>query len=1013
MREQLTYLISSLLSQNQRFRLLVLYSNTSSQQSAIDLEKLLPENHPDYKHYHLKSDLTEPYFPFLRYLPASIEDFNYYTAHREIWKTFYENKIVSREEEILPGEFAYENLRMQETIADTVQEFSQPNELIYISNAHHLTDSSIRVLESLHKRNLSQFYILSMTAEADSELLERIIRLAEDSGAVLQSDDSLEMKRKPAAKTLLKGNVIEKARSCLHFMDYVSVLNLLGQIHEPDRDFAYFQLLGKVSHAQGRLENALQWFQSALNKAQESTSEKKIAEAYIELGRIYLEREDLDHSEYMLRLAVKLGESSRDRRSVFYGHFMLFQIEDKRRWRSPEEFKSYYFDLLERAEQLGFIFSYIYISVNPFGLYSDYDSEIYNQHQKGIDLCINVDNKYRLAFSYQTIGMANAVLGKYKEVINYYKKTLEITEELDSPLELAYAHNGVGFFNYLIGNYAKAQEHYIQALDNLSSGEDMHEIGMTLFNMGMNSMLARRASQSVEYFESCIQLLDRLGRGNLSYHSELGILVVYGIACLNSGKWAKAWQIGIEIEQKNLKPIEKKNEEFFMLNLFKALLEEQKKNLSLVEEYFAAAEEYLEKTNDNIQYFAPFYFFEKSRYFERIKDKKKAEEIELQLKEACSNHGNKFYTTLIDNEKSESKSSTKAWKHKPDLYWIIQAAEKEQQLSKLYSRMEELHFLKDIQEFFSLCSDENELIQRLVDRVFINLNVEGCYFYSREPHHKTESLMYHRSTDPYAEADPGKGSMERKQQLRYFPISGQQRDHGTLVMDFGKNISISDERLQLFTIISTQLSLAMDRIVQMKLIARQNEELKRSNQFLQKMSLTDPLTGVGNRKALEETLKHYTGLQKRKPKQVVFSLLFMDFDNFKYINDLFGHERGDQVLIKATQTINSTMRESDALFRYGGDEFVLVLSDTDREGAEIVAKKLIDFLHADKLLPDDHLTVLEDYQKLSVSIGIVDAQHLETSQISPESVLEKADSELYKVKKAGKKGFSSFGSIAN
>ena len=84
----------------------------------------------------------------------------------------------------------------------------------------------------------------------------------------------------------------------------------------------------------------------------------------------------------------------------------------------------------------------------------------------------------------------------------------------------------------------------------------------------------------------------------------------------------------------------------------------------------------------------------------------------------------------------------------------------------------------------------------------------------------------------------------------------------------------------------------------------------------------DPLTGVGNRRALEEKLDEYTASQQRT--KIVASLIMIDLDHFKNINDVYGHIVGDQVLIKLTEIINSRIRISDNLYRFGGEEFVII-----------------------------------------------------------------------------------------
>jgi len=101
-------------------------------------------------------------------------------------------------------------------------------------------------------------------------------------------------------------------------------------------------------------------------------------------------------------------------------------------------------------------------------------------------------------------------------------------------------------------------------------------------------------------------------------------------------------------------------------------------------------------------------------------------------------------------------------------------------------------------------------------------------------------------------------------------------------------------------------------------------------------SMTDPLTGVNNRLILDSTLKHEIGLFRRY--KTPLTLLMMDVDNFKAINDDYGHECGDRVIKVIADTLSKSIRETDTLIRYGGDEFIILLSNTASKGAHQISE---------------------------------------------------------------------------
>lgn len=155
-------------------------------------------------------------------------------------------------------------------------------------------------------------------------------------------------------------------------------------------------------------------------------------------------------------------------------------------------------------------------------------------------------------------------------------------------------------------------------------------------------------------------------------------------------------------------------------------------------------------------------------------------------------------------------------------------------------------------------------------------------------------------------------------------------------------------------------------------------------------ALRDPLTGAGNRVAMEKTLSRETEIARRQ--KLPLSVLMLDIDHFKVINDTHGHAIGDKVLRAVADGIKNQMRNIDQVFRFGGEEFLIVLSNTGREPAALVGERL---RHAALQLtyPVDGRPV-----ELTVSIGCSTLLPGETS----DSLLRRADIALYSAKRQGR-----------
>lgn len=158
------------------------------------------------------------------------------------------------------------------------------------------------------------------------------------------------------------------------------------------------------------------------------------------------------------------------------------------------------------------------------------------------------------------------------------------------------------------------------------------------------------------------------------------------------------------------------------------------------------------------------------------------------------------------------------------------------------------------------------------------------------------------------------------------------------------------------------------------------------------LALQDPLTGLGNRTALDNALHRELQLAERHEQE--FSLLMIDIDHFKMINDQHGHSRGDQVLREVSRCIQLACRESDIVFRYGGEEFVVLLSKTDLPGAWVIAERIRNQIAS--LSIEGKLSAITP----SVSIGI--GTHKANTKEHASDLFEQADKALYFAKASGR-----------
>lgn len=200
---------------------------------------------------------------------------------------------------------------------------------------------------------------------------------------------------------------------------------------------------------------------------------------------------------------------------------------------------------------------------------------------------------------------------------------------------------------------------------------------------------------------------------------------------------------------------------------------------------------------------------------------------------------------------------------------------------------------------------------------------------------------------------------------------------------FANTIRLTDHELM------ATLSKLTDELTDMtRELNKKNRELAAANQTITQLMNTDPLTGLTNRRHLEERLDTEMSAARRHSRPL--AALMTDIDHFKSINDTYGHDAGDKVLVKVAQALQSTCRKEDIVARYGGEEFIVILPDSPAaatlECAERIRKTIQDIRHPgiDRLVTASFGATL---------FLVTDSQ---------ESLIKRADTGLYEAKESGR-----------
>jgi diguanylate cyclase (GGDEF)-like protein len=259
----------------------------------------------------------------------------------------------------------------------------------------------------------------------------------------------------------------------------------------------------------------------------------------------------------------------------------------------------------------------------------------------------------------------------------------------------------------------------------------------------------------------------------------------------------------------------------------------------------------------------------------------------------------------------------------------------------------------------------------------------------------------------------------RGRELTPVPEAGEHRKYGAwmaglamvavlslpvimIAVALGKGESPEITRFRLLTTAITMMMMTAMVLVKQR---RLHQELKKTNRVLEQASMTDPLTGIRNRRYFSETIEGDVAQALRAHKErredckrdLVFYLI--DLDNFKQVNDQYGHDAGDRVLVETARRLASVVRDSDVLLRWGGEEFLIVSRCADRREADAAALRVMQAVRSESFPLSPFRSIR---RTCSIGWAAFPWREDDLHAMSYEDVLNMADRALGQAKRAGK-----------
>ena len=727
-------------------------------------------------------------------------------------------------------------------------------------------------------------------------------------------------------------------------------------------------------------------------------------------------------------------------------------------------------DFIKRVHDHGYYnhlaYIYVYAFDNDFELFrqakstEDFEKKL-KRYKEGVDLAERMGNLCLIKKAYRKVIMMTSAIGLFNITQHYYNEMIDLLKDEDS-WELADVKNGQGYVYCAARKFEEANNSYNSSISIFINKGDIKAVGETLYNMSVNCILAGDYNSAYSYMKICTSIIEKMRLNDLRV---CNIAKLYGLLALCSVRLSFEYDsiFYLNTNRKfldyiiNSRTYKDENnvdrgftgndDELFLHYFVKGLLEEKNNRCEQALDYYKIAEKHCLCSGGNL-----FFSF-------------------VQLKVAMADVYNK-----LGKEKKALEMIDEAYAYAEDKNYEDQmAALKEmRKTGKYVQKTMELplknHTLEEIHELIEKCSVsmQYEDMKRQVEFISIWQNILEINDKTREELIKTaansfmlnfnlDSFLYIKFYEKTAKVMFNEGSIELTNKdvevLRdYFEksktgfvtakLDKNYDDYKKILDMFGMDLLFSivcnpffeNEKLDslfisciyvkmnwsiesyrnllnesesaIFTLLLRQLLLAVDKIENIN-------KIKQINDALTESSYTDYLTGLKNRNGFYETVHKLIRDSEKEKVPLNLAILYIDLDNFKYYNDTFGHDVGDLVLKEIAKILNDSAGEKGFAVRYGGDEFLIILTDSNKEEAVATAKMTLDTI----LLKNGFVSEISSFlgkqviikreKSVSCSIGVSVSENVNSNQ-ELSRLIKNADSSLYSVKHTTKNAVKFF-----
>lgn len=842
--------------------------------------------------------------------------------------------------------------------------------LFYIEDFHHASPSLVRLVLELQSQitaGLPLLLVLFLEREAGtladplwSRFFERVgkdgVHLSHSSEAPLRGDappppPSPQPPDLREVQEALQWLAYEEARDlCLRWLENAGVSASM------EEELEAYLLLGKAYDCLQDHHSALMALSQVTNLALQTGDQTALAQAYLAQATVHLKQESFGQCQQQLEKIRRLNLPERDTIGLLAEVLDSFLVMAQYNRIEQGTLTA----VMEALAQRGWKNLLMFLKAQtPYLLWiwrEAGEREFQREWRSCFKFARSIEHTFRLSLLEHIRALIAQEKGETRAALARYRRAIALRTDFGDPLELTKIYNGAGYVCLQAGLLQRAARSFIHALELLERVEDFQEIILTLLNLGTTYLVALQVEPARRALESVMRLLNELGIRNLPFHPQSEVL------CLTA--WCSVWS-GDPVKARNYRQmavLAGGGQGDPLLVALDLCLDRPEPERPL-----AAVEAALRRVRN-----LPLGVW--MRNLEALAQSGPPRVLGLRMPQ---------YRFQVDA--------------------VLRMARQSLSLSRLHQRIHEIQFLNQLQNVIVTTTHWQDMVKESMRLIKNSFPISHMYLIMLNELRQKELVFAFPEEDSqvinvwsletFLDDRPDLCLLPTDQlpagwhRGAIFALSHQAQVYGWLVCGFStRGLEPHAEDLKSIQIGVSQISLAV--------------ELKRVNEKLIRSSTIDPVTGLLNRQEIYRQVANELRRVRRYRQRNYgpFSLLFIDLDHFKFYNESFGSELGDHLLRCFADLLRRTLRDVDAAGRFGSDEFLVLLPETNLAGAQVAARRIVGELeHQQYFLKEINVflrrrVVIPQNRFLTCSMGITEYNN--TTGLDLEELLAVTDNAL-------------------